>query len=204
MTRRIFRESALREHNQRLEKVELPRYAQPPWTKAGWMAGFLLVLLAVLLQAARLPVYAEGPGVVLQAESSAAGATLATFIPAEYSDRLHSNQNVEVTLYTDGSRMDGEPIQATVASVTGETLSPADVRARYEFLPSGGDGLSGPVTVVLISLDKPAGLWAGSVGDARIQIGSRSGLSLLPGIGRLFEPSGPIADQTTDLVESGR
>ena len=37
MSRRIFREAALRRHNERLDRVELPRYATLSWARL-WLA----------------------------------------------------------------------------------------------------------------------------------------------------------------------
>ncbi len=182
-TRRIFRESALQRYNNRLEKVDLPRYATTPWTVVAWASGALLLLFAALLLAVRMPVYAGGPGVVVPVDGRP---TIAVLLPAEYAAKLRPGQPAQVTLPPDGSGRDDDYITATVTAVEPRPLSPAAARSRYTLDAATGSLVDGPVAVALLTLDRPAKLWAGSVGEARVEIGSRSGLALLPGIGRLF------------------
>lgn len=185
MSRRIFRESALRRYNERLEKIELPRYASTSWTLLMWLGVLLLLLFTALLLAVRLPAYATGPGMVLQTESSGSaepGAVIAALLPVEFASQLSAGQSAEVTLPTFFDGEETGELRAIVMEVEPEPLSPAAARARYNLDAATGGLINGPVAVALIAVDIPAELWLGSVGEARIELSSRSILSRLPGL----------------------
>jgi hypothetical protein len=108
-------------------------------------------------------------------------------LPAEYAGQLRPGQAVDVSLTADALA----PIDragATVAVVEAQPLSPAAARAQYDLDATTGALIEGPVAVALISFDQPVKLWAGSVADVRVQVGDRSGLTLLPGLDRFFQP----------------
>lgn len=187
MSRRIFRESALRHYNERLERVELPRYVTMPWTLLGWALGGLLFLLAVSLQAVRLPIYAAGPGIVVRATDEANGAVVAALLPVEFAPRLLPGQQAQLKLPPEWSRQENETISAQVSTVIPGILSPTSARRKYGLDATTGALIDGPVAVALIAVDRPAALWEGSVGEVRVEVGSRSGLTLLPGLGHLLD-----------------
>jgi hypothetical protein len=187
MSRRIFRESALRRYNDRLDKVELPRYATLPWTISAWLAGGGLLLFSLLLLAVRLPVYAAGSGLVDTNPANNGRVEIIAFLPAEYRDRLRPGQATLVNLPPDDGRAEANSINGTVEMVETRLISPADARQRFGLDTASGLLIDGPVVVARIRPDKPVKLWAGSIGEARIIIGERSGLTFLPGIGRFFE-----------------
>jgi hypothetical protein len=182
-TRRIFRESAVRRYNERLERVELPRYATMPWTRLAWAVGGLMLLLAALLSATRLPFFAVGPGVVIHNDATD-GTAVAALLPAEYAAQLRLGQTAQLSLMADSAPEDA--LSATVTAVEPMPLSPAAVRARYGLDAATGALVEGPVAVVLLSFNLPADQWEGSVADVRIEVGSRSVLSLVPGLDRLL------------------
>ena len=183
MSRRIFRESALQRYNERLEKIELPRYASAPWALIMWLGAFLLLFFTALLLAVEVPTYATGPGIVLQTETTGGaepGAVVAALLPAEFAAQLSAGQAAEITLPTNlGGEESGE-LRAIVLDVEPEPLSPAAARARYGLDAATGSQINGPVAVAFIGVDIPSELWLGSVGEARIRLGSRSILSRLP------------------------
>lgn len=182
MARRIFRESALQRYNERLEKIELPRYASAPWTLLIWLGALLLLLTTALLLAVRLPEYAVGTGVVVAgANTGESGAAVVAFLPAEYAASLAPGQTVELDL-PPGASGEAEPLRAVVRAVEPDVLSPAAARAAYRLDSSTGSLINGPVIIALIDANLPAGEWLGSVGEARIAINTRSVLSLLPGL----------------------
>jgi len=190
MSRRIFRESALQRYNERLDKIELPRYASTSWTLLMWLGVLLFLLLTALLLAVRLPAYATGPGIVLQTEAGEGGepvAVMAALLPAEFASQLSPGQAAEVILPASFDGESDESLRATVIAVEPEPLSPAAARARYSLDAATGGRVNEPVAVAIIGVDLPAELWLGSVGEARIELGSRSILSRLPGL---------VADET--------
>lgn len=183
MARRIFRESALERYNERLEKIELPRYASAPWMLLMWLAVLLLLSATALLLAVRLPEFAVGPSVVVDGDSlnrKAPGAAVAAFLPTEYAVRLSPGQSAEITLPGREAGEDAGTLAARVLAVEPAPLSPAAARERYGLDPATGSLLNGPVIVAVIDVELPAELWQGSVGEAQIEVGSRSLLSLLP------------------------
>jgi hypothetical protein len=200
MTRRIFRESALRRHHDRLERVELPRYARLPWA-ALWLAlGLLLAVAGALLWAVQIPVYAGGPGVVVTMPADAGrpdGLVVAALLSAEHAARLEPAQTarIEALWHRESTREDAQT--GAVIAVEPELLSPAAARTRYAV---SGEALSaGPVTVAYVALDGAAGSWEappelllGSRVEVRVKIGTQSGLALLPGVGQWLD-SGAIA-----------
>jgi hypothetical protein len=187
MSRRIFRESALRRYNDRLDRVELPRYATLPWTMSAWLAGGGLLLFSMLLLAVRLPVYAVGPGLVDPDTANDGRVEIVAFLPAEYRDRLRPGQPTLVNLPPDDGRAEANSINGSVEWVETRLISPADARQRFGLDTASGLIINGPVVVARIRSDRPAKLWEGSIGEARIEIGERSGLTFLPGVGRFFE-----------------
>ena len=188
MARPIFRETALRRHNERLEKVELPRYATLPWAWLWLAGGLLLALCAGLLWAADVPVYATGAGFVAQMEQDEA--TIVALFPAETAPQLAAGQAARVDLPGVAGRPAG--VSGAVVAVEPHLLSPAAAQARFPLLATAPDG---PVAVVHLTLDAAAlpttdgtggDLWRGSRAEARVAIDTQSGMALLPGLGRLW------------------
>lgn len=185
MSRPIFRESALRRYNERLEKVELPRYATPPWARLWLVCGLLLAVCAGLLWAADVPVYAAGAGFV-GAEQEGKVEIIALF-PPEFAPRLAVGQTVQVSL--SGSDGEAQAIGGAVVAIEGQLLSPATAQARFPLL---ADVPESPVAVVHAMLDAAAlpgatsDLWQGSRAEVRVTVGAQSGLALLPGVGPLL------------------
>jgi hypothetical protein len=189
MSRHIFRATALRRYNDRLDKIVLPRYASPPWPAVLGALGGLLLVLTVLLWSAQMPIYAAGPGVVIAAPAGfddADEVVLAAFLAPEAAARLRVEQPALVFLpglAENGAAM--EMIQPVVA-VEQTPVAPAAVRARYNLDGSTGLLVAGPTVVALIRLDAPTQVALGSVGEVQIQVGTQPSLAWLPGIGRFF------------------
>lgn len=187
MARPIFREAALRRHNDRLEKVELPRYAAPPWMWFWLACALLLAVAGVLLWTADVPVYTTGPGFVGEADGRGR-VTIVALLPAERAPQLAAGLPAQVVLRAAGGAT--RELAGEVAAVEPEPLSPAAARARYALaeLPAA------PVVALRATLDEAAlaamgqatALWRGAPVDIRVATGTRSGLSLLPGAGQLF------------------
>ena len=98
MARPIFRASALRRYNERLEKVELPRYATLGWARLWVACGLLLAVVAGLLWAADVPVYATGSGFVTGVAAGDDQVAIIALLPPEAAPRLAAGQAARVTL----------------------------------------------------------------------------------------------------------
>ena len=189
MSRRIFREAALRRHNERLDRVELPRYATLSWARLWLACGLLLAVCGGLLWAADVPVYAAGSGFITGAGPRDGDLMVIALFPPELAPRLTVGQPARVGL----SGLDGvtQDIGGTVMAVEGQLLSPAAARARFASLAPMPNG---PVVVVHATLDAAAlgrtdasgDLWRGSRADVRVAVGTQSGLALLPGFDRML------------------
>lgn len=202
MSRQIFRPSALKRYNERLEQIALPRYATLPWAVVLWVIFGLLLLFTVMLWAARTPVYASGPAVVVAAPAELIGAQaddpnrpmVAAFLPAEYQGRLAPYQRVRLlfsALETESSAVEDAGVMSSVAFVEPEVVAPALVRLRLGLDGSTGLLVEEPVLVALIPLEGGTVALLGSIGEAHIEIGTQPGLALLPGMGRFFDTDGP-------------
>ena len=189
MSRRIFRPAALQRYNENLGKIVLPRYASPPWPAVLAALAALLIIATAILWSVQTPVYAGGPGVVVQAPQGFAGESepvLAVFFAPELGSRLRVGQRalVEIPGLKPAGLAIGE--DHSVAAVQREVLAPAALRGRYRLDSSTGLLVAGPTVVALIRLDAPAEVFLGSVGEVQIEVGTVRGLALLPGIGRFF------------------
>lgn len=207
MARQIYRAEALQRYNDRLEKTVLPRPVSTPWLLLFWTCCGLLLLCTALLWSARFPVYTDAVGVVVAPSAGMNHAhelVVAAFLPAESAQHVAVNQRAILHLL--GSAEDSRPAgpedpPGTVDKVTGivaalepEALSPAMARTRYGLDGSTGLLVKERVVVATIPLEAPATDLLGSVGDVQIEIGTESGLALIPGIGRLFAHNNPVSE----------
>jgi hypothetical protein len=189
MSRRIFRDTALRRYNDSIGKIVLPRFASPPWQVVLWALVGLLLVLAALLWFTRTPVYASGPAVFVRLPNNFAGEGgigLVAFLPPEFASHLQVGQQAIVHL--PGRDPDGPAavITQTVLAVERSVASPASVRSRYGLDSSTGLLVDGPTVVALIRLETSAETMLGSVGEVQIVVGAQPGFALLPGIGHLL------------------
>jgi hypothetical protein len=185
MSRRIFRRKALERYNARLDKIELPRYAAPPWVLLLWSCCGLLLLFTLLLWRVRLPVYTAGPGVVIAAPAELpAGLAVATFVPANAAQGLQTGQPALIDLSEALGQSTAGAMTGQVALISSETLAPAVARTRYGLDASTGLLIQGPVLVVLIPLERARADLIGSVAQVQIEVGAQRGLALLPGWGQ--------------------
>lgn len=184
MARPIFRASALRRYNERLEKVELPRYATLGWARLWVACGLLLAVVAGLLWAADVPVYATGPGFVTGVAAGNDEVAVIALLPGEAAPRLATGQAARVVLPGLDSR--SPDMAGHVVAVEAELLSPAAARDRFAWLVASP---TAPVVVVHLTLAAalPGGdLWRGSPADVRVAVGAQTGLALLPGVDQLL------------------
>lgn len=175
--RGIFRNKALKYYQQSQERDILPRFVAPPVFLFLWILLGLLLASTVLAWLARVPTSVTGSGVVLdqkQAPSNASGAVAALFLPATSSGLVRPGQPVQVQIGAD------VPLTTTILTVEPGVKSPSEIRATYAQV------IAEPSVVVLIGLGPgiSAQVYAGSLLQAQVQVGSQRILSLLPGIGQ--------------------
>lgn len=174
--RGIFRNKALKYYQQSQERDILPRIVAPPVFLFLWVLLGLLLASTALAWLVRVPTNVTGSGVVLeqkQAPSNASGAVAALFLPATSSGLVRPGQPVQVQIGSD-------TLTATILTVESGVKSPSEIRATYAQV------IAGPSVVVLIGLGSGIStqVYAGSLVQAQVQVGSQRVLSLLPGIGQ--------------------
>jgi|GEM_PF-3199911 len=187
----LFRPHALERYRASQEQIVWPHFASVRGALLLWAFVTLLVLLAGVLWAVRLPVYAMGPAIVVSG-ASPDQARIAVFLPVSDAAQVHPGVAVQL-------RFEALPDagHALVASVDSHVLSPISIRTLYHLDPSMGLLVTRPAVVSWVNLDAsmlaqapdwpaPIDAWVGSTGEADVQIGTRRALSVLPLVGDLF------------------
>lgn len=170
----IFRDKAVQKYIRNREKSVLPRVVTPPVFIFCWLILTLLIAAGIAVWLGQVPLYITGVGIVLDQNLSThqTGTTVAViFLPA--SDASHLRTGLPIQLQIGQS---GPVLHTAIDTVNQTLLSPEQVRQQYEFQ------VAGPSFVAVTSLGStiPQHLYAGSLVQAQIQIGSESLLSLFP------------------------
>lgn len=190
MSRHIFRPKALKRFNENLNRVVLPRYATTPWRSVLWLLASLLLGLAVLLWWIQIPIYVSGPAVVIAAPDHYRGngeAVLAAFLPPTAVAKVQPKEMVLVNLPALAAAESDILLTRPVVMVEKVVIPPSRVRARYNLDASLGLLVEGPTMVVLLKLGESGEQLMGSIGEVQVQVDTRRGITLIPGIGRLFQ-----------------
>lgn len=182
----IFRSKALRQYMQGRNKAILPRYAFPPVFVFLWILLGLLIVAVIAAWLGQVPTYASGSGIILNPgnplQQEGDGAVAVIFIPATPSLKLKTGLPIQVQIGSTGPQF-----VRTIATVEPGVMSPSEARQRYALGGAITAIISQPSLVVTVKLGPaiPAYLYAGSTVRAQLQVGSRSVLSLLPGLSSL-------------------
>jgi hypothetical protein len=150
-----------------------------------WIVLFLLFGALGFAWSIKVPVSIQGHGVMI--EQGSAGQTgdevvAILFFPPGQLVGLHAGQPATVSISSTAISMAG-----TVDQVGTALISPDEARSRYNLQGVLAQVITGPSLVVAISI-RPAvsaQIYAGSVCEAQIQIGSQRVLSLLPGFNQI-------------------
>jgi hypothetical protein len=151
-----------------------------------WVLIALLAVGGAVAATARVPEVAEGWAVTDAAPGAdgAMGAHAVVLMNSSDAGRLRVGQ--PVTLEFPGA----QPLQRSVTSVVPGVLDPAEARRRWASIPDGAIEGTSPIVAVLVPLAAPdsgmSAVAAGAVGQAEVEIGTRSVGSLLPLVGRFF------------------
>jgi hypothetical protein len=170
----IFRSKTVQKYIQNREKSVLPRIATPPVFVCLWITLVLLIVAGIVVWFGQVPEYITGSGVVLDSSASAQLSEEATAIilfPASEASLLRVGLPAQVQIGQTGPLVD-----QSVDVVNQHLLSPSEVHQQY------GLQVADPSLVVTVQLGPTVSqsLYAGSLVQAQIQIGSQSLLSLFP------------------------
>lgn len=176
----IFREKAIKSYQQRQEQGVMLRVSCPSGLAFFWV--FLLILIGAMAFAweVQVPIQFQSQGVVAQQ-----GETIVAllFVPPGQQTSLRAGQPTTVSIGSTQFKISG-----SVASVSTTVVSPDEARARFDLQGGLAQIITEPSILVVISIGPAAAnhIYAGSLCEAQIQVGSQSVLSALPGFNRLF------------------
>jgi hypothetical protein len=185
--RTIFRHKALQQYEQSRNKTVLPRYVSPPVFVFLWILLGLLAIAGMAAWLGHVPTYVAGSGVVLDPGSTTQQrgneAVAIIFVPATPSLALRPGLPVQVQIGSTGPQ-----VASTIMTVEPGIVSPSEARDRYALGGVAPAVITQPSVVVTARLGSSiqAQVYAGSIVSAQVQVGTRSILSLLPGLGSLF------------------
>ena len=191
--RSIFRSDAVQRYIEARQKAILPRFVRPRVFAFMWLLLGLLLISGVTAWVAQVPIYAQGVGVVVhdaapfsenenQNEDQMA---VVAFLPPEQLTHLHSGQTLFLHL------TEQERVSRSIVAVEPEIMSPAAAQKAFALTDGAAMVIRQPSAVVQVPLqplpnDWAASVYAGSVYQVEVEVGSRRVVSLLPVVGDFF------------------
>lgn len=179
--RPLFREHALQQYMQRRENDILPQIVSPPVFLFAWVLLVLVIGSGVVAWLERVPIYVDGPGVVVANEYSIHVSqntvNALVFVPVRSSDAVRVG--VHALTRFDSS---GQYFESTVIRLEPMVLSPRAIQVQYGLACSAGQEIHEPSVAVHMQVFIPAGahIYDGMPLQARIHTGSQRVLGLIP------------------------
>ncbi len=186
-SRSIFRTSAINHYIQKREKDILPRLVTPPVFLFLWVLFGLLMIAGLLAWWTEVPTYVTGSGIILeqglQSKLVNKEGIVLIFLPAESAGKLRVGLPILLHI---GST--GLSFTSKIEQVEPGIVSPSEARKRYALDSSASQIFTEPSVVATVKFipTLSARMYAGSIVNAQVQVGSRRVLSLLPGFERLI------------------
>ncbi|MEM8964688.1 MAG: hypothetical protein AAGD38_24600 [Acidobacteriota bacterium] len=176
----VFREKAHRLYVQNQQKIVLLKLARPKLFPVYWtLLGALAVSIA-LAWSAQIPVTLTGTGLIVESVDET---IILSLLPPHSLDQVSTSQ--EVQLFDERG---SEPLlTARVLDVSTEVLSPAEIRERFALDPDLADLVEQPAVVAVAKIDSvrtdtDLDDWIGGRTNARVVVGSKPVLQLVPGV----------------------
>ncbi|HLG62809.1 MAG TPA: hypothetical protein VKY19_12790 [Ktedonosporobacter sp.] len=185
--RSLFREGAIRRYMQRREKDVFPRLVSPPVFLCAWLLFGLLLLGGLVAWWAEIPAFVEGSGIVLTPEQTRrfpnAATSILIFLPQAYAAQIHTGLPVRVQVDADGPA-----ILSRIERIEPGIIGPAAARQRYALDSEEEQAIDQPSVAILVQPRQKlaSSMYAGSLVQAQVQVGSRRVLSLFPGLDGLM------------------
>lgn len=175
----IFRVEAVQRYLQSQQESVLPQFTSPKIFLYIWILITLLIVSLCLTWFVKIPVYASGKAVVVEAadDSFSNSLALTLFLPSQYQDQLQEGQSVLIQ-----SESSDKPIQQTIVAVSPNVIGPMRVTAVYGIAPGV---VTEPAAVAQTQFDTPltsslpASTYIGSRYTAQVKVGTRSLISLI-------------------------
>lgn len=204
--RSIFREEAIRRYVESKEKAVLPRLVSPRTFTYLWFLLGLLTISSFIAWFTRVPVYISGSAVVTRSHGKLMNDQLhhrasrvnedvvvVAFFPSQYLSSLQTSQKLflsfDVTGISEMAR-NANYFDRSIIAVVPRIISPADIQKHFALK---AQVTNQPAVVAIAHLEPipahlPATAYMGSIGQAKVEIGSQRLVSLLPLIGQFFKP----------------
>lgn len=177
--RPVFRESALKAYIQNQERNILPRFVAPPTFRLLWIALFFFLLMACLAWSIRVPRFIDETGLIVRGAQAKELLVLIICSPAQRPS-LHTGQPIQLQIGQESTMS-----QQTVIKTPPVVLTPEQLKQRFHLDTAAASFVTGPAVVLVVALNHsvlPSTPAIDSRVQARIQIGTRSVLALLPGL----------------------
>ncbi len=181
--RPIYREKALQHYAGGWEKSILPRVVTPSVFTFLWILLALLFTATLFSWLGEFPTYATGAGLVLTQSQSNDEAQAVVFLPANAAAQVRVGAPVLLQIGSTGPH-----ITTMIAAVGQNVMSPNEIRQRYALTGVLAGTVSQPSLVLMVKLGPTfaTALYAGSLMQAQVQVGTQRVLSLLPGLNQFI------------------
>jgi hypothetical protein len=175
--RQLFRKEALEHYARSRERDILPRSVAPPVFLFFWILSGLLLAATLLAWQVQVPTYAAASGFIMQGRQPGGRIQALLFVPTNLSPTLHVGQPITLQV-----ALTGQALPGTITTVGTGVITPGEARQRYALTGDLALVITRPSVVVTLDLGValPQGVFAGNSLIARVQIGTRSVLTLLP------------------------
>jgi hypothetical protein len=176
----IFRPSALRRYNERVERAVLPRLAAPRIRLPLCILFGLLAITLIGASITEVPIYAGGVAVKTAGGSgSAMPRRLMALVPAENLPSLKVGQKAFLR-----PRGKAGVIRGSVSEIRSDLLNPDEVKTRFDLSADSSAQLRNGAAMAVIDLDESERSQlsldeAVRFSDTRIEVGSRRLLAAL-------------------------
>jgi len=175
--RKLFRTQALKHYTSNKQKDILPNAVTPPIFLMFWLILLIIGVALFFSWQERVPTYTQALGIVLEQPNQPATALL--FLPPVSATQLAVGQQLTFQV-----NVTGQKFQAGVTSISSDPITPESAIIQYGLTGDTQFVIDQPSLVVAINLTPQQ---AQQVVDhlsivAQVQVGSRSLLSMLPGL----------------------
>ncbi|MGB0384360.1 MAG: hypothetical protein ACPGWR_06005 [Ardenticatenaceae bacterium] len=203
--RSIFRSDAVQRYIEARQKAILPRFVRPRVFAFMWLLLGLLLMSGVTAWVAQVPIYAPGVALAVVVDDRVPSSenerenehenehedenqdqvAVVAFLPPEQLTHLHRGQTLFLQL------TEQERVSRSIVAVEPEIMSPAAAQKAFALTDGAAMLIRQPSAVVQVPLeplpnDWAASVYAGSVYQVEVEVGSRRLVSLLPVVGEFF------------------
>jgi len=182
----IFRERAIEKYIQRKEQHTILQLVSPRVSLFLWVLVLLFFSGVVLIWSVQLPITVSGMGVVIQQNTATKPVKQETIVllilSPDQLPNLRVGQPVTITAGPANSSF-----TSSIERVETGVMNPTQVRTQFNLQGTLAQAITGPsaIATVQVAPGTQAMTYLGSQGQAQIQIGSESVLSLLPGFNQI-------------------